>query len=428
MSIASEITSIGENLKKDYQAIANLGADLTNVDKNIENIAELLDGVYDNLPKTSYQEGTEVNLGVTSKGKLDYENGVVGIGQSSQETTTGKNLWGGFDRSTTGVVTFTNYKNGTMKVNGTNDTSGTLFSMTSAGATNYLITLEAGTYTISGGSTNVGISVVNSTGGTLASCNDTPATFTTNGVSIFVRASVNVGVSVNNETLYVQLEKNSSATAWEPYTNGASPNPSYPQTINSVTGNQDVVVKDGDNNTIATYQLSLGDIELNAIGDYKDELIYDVDEDRVYKNEKIGKYTFNNVSNLYQETIFGVNKKYFFQTISTAKNLGNPAYNFYCEILSKSNGVANDYSGFFNGTNIVVLLNDSDTTTTATEKYSGKSLLYVLATPELIELTDTTLKAQVKALYNAHSLNGTTIITSNGNLPMIIKCRGLKGE
>ena len=66
MSIASEITSIGENLKKDYQAIANLGADLTNVDKNIENIAELLDGVYDNLPKTEYQEGTEINLGIFS--------------------------------------------------------------------------------------------------------------------------------------------------------------------------------------------------------------------------------------------------------------------------------------------------------------------------------------------------------------------------
>ena len=82
----------------------------------------------------------------------------------------------------------------------------------------------------------------------------------------------------------------------QPHTTGrntqvgqASPNPSYPQTINSVTGNQDVVVKDGNNNTIATYQLSLGDIELNAIGNYKDELIYDVDEDRVYKNEKIGK-------------------------------------------------------------------------------------------------------------------------------------------
>lgn len=180
--------------------------------------------------------------------------------------------------------------------------------------------------------------------------------------------------------------------------------------------------------TPTSYQLSLGDIQLNAIGNYKDELIYDVDEDKVYKKEKIGETIFNNVSNLYQETIFGVNKKYFFQTISTAKSLGNPAYNFYCEILSKSNGVANDYSGFFNGTNIVVLLNDSDTKETATEKYSGKSLLYVRNTPTLTEITDETLHAQVKALYNAHSNNGTTIITSNGDLPMIIKVRGLKGE
>ena len=54
------------------------------VDKTIENIKSCLDEIYDNLPKTEYQEGTLINLGVTSKGKLDYDNGVVGIGQSEQ--------------------------------------------------------------------------------------------------------------------------------------------------------------------------------------------------------------------------------------------------------------------------------------------------------------------------------------------------------
>ena len=51
-----------------------------------------------------------------------------------------------------------------------------------------------------------------------------------------------------------------------------------------------------------------------------------------------------------------------------------------------------------------------------------------LATATDTEITDTSLINQLEAWYNAHSNNGTTIITSNGNLPMIIKVRGLKGE
>ena len=55
-------------------------------------------------------------------------------------------------------------------------------------------------------------------------------------------------------------------------------------------------------------------------------------------------------------------------------------------------------------------------------------IYYALATPTDTEITDETLINQLNAWYNAHSLNGTTIVTSNGNLPMIIKVRGLKGE
>ena len=43
---------------------------------------------------------------------------------------------------------------------------------------------------------------------------------------------------------YIQLEENASATSYEPYTAGASPNPSYPQQIDTVTGSQTVLVTD----------------------------------------------------------------------------------------------------------------------------------------------------------------------------------------
>ena len=44
-----------------------------------------------------------------------------------------------------------------------------------------------------------------------------------------------------------------------------------------------------------------------------------------------------------------------------------------------------------------------------------------------MEIT-TTLKDQIKALYYSHSFTGTTIIEINGQLPLIIKVRALKGE
>lgn len=39
-----------------------------------------------------------------------------------------------------------------------------------------------------------------------------------------------------------------------------------------------------------------------------------------------------------------------------------------------------------------------------------------------------TLKDQIKELYNLMSYTGTTILEVDGDLPMIIKARALKGE
>ena len=233
----------------------------------------------------------------------------------------------------------------------------------------------------------------------------------------------------------------------QPHTTGrntqvgqASPNPSYPQTINSVTGNQDVVVKDGNNNTIATYQLSLGDIELNAIGDYKDELIYDVDEDRVYKNEKIGGITYNG-SETWSTSDTSVSGQYRFTNNDISSSVLKPANNntpvmALCNRLEAkpSNYTFTQVQGFsVNASGTLNLFIESlKTESVANFKTwlasNNMTFRYVKTQATEIPITDTTLINQVKALYNAYSNNGTTIITSNGDLPMIIKCRGLKGE
>lgn len=52
------------------------------------------------------------------------------------------------------------------------------------------------------------------------------------------------GASFTNVTIYPQLEKSSSATAWEKYVGGtASPNPDYPQAVQTVTGEQTVEIE-----------------------------------------------------------------------------------------------------------------------------------------------------------------------------------------
>lgn len=87
MSIASEFDSTIENIKSDYEGLENIGADLTNIDKNIYNIRTCLDNIYTNLPKTT-GEGSNLSLN-TLKGRINVDDIK---GDTEQDTTTGKNL------------------------------------------------------------------------------------------------------------------------------------------------------------------------------------------------------------------------------------------------------------------------------------------------------------------------------------------------
>ena len=71
MSIASEFDSTIENIKSDYEGLENIGADLTNIDKNIYNIRTCLDNIYTNLPKTT-GEGSNLSL-TTLKGRINVD-------------------------------------------------------------------------------------------------------------------------------------------------------------------------------------------------------------------------------------------------------------------------------------------------------------------------------------------------------------------
>ena len=87
---------------------------------------------------------------------------------------------------------------------------------------------------------------------------------------------------------------------------------------------------------------------------------------------------------------------------------------------------------YWNGAITQVFIYDKDYTQSSDlQSYFANNetyFCYIRNTLILKEITDTTLINQVKALYNAQSIKGTTIIESNGDLPLIIKCRALKGE
>ena len=626
MAISDKITSITNHLIDDYKALENLGADLTNVDKNIENIKSVAEQIYDNLPKTEYQEGTEINLGKTIKGKLDYDNGVVGIGQSEQailpseyqqveyiessgtqyidtgikgnnqyridstfKTKTisiSQAVYGTFEgnESTSlylycssgkqfqvGYGTFqnldvswqdntlyeTSLRNGKIIINGTENTISTASSFTtnnnliifkvngSSGSgmsiqlydfkmydnnvlvrnfipcyrisdnviglydiVNNVFYTNQGSGTFTKGANaptpNAEIPIKCVTGNieevvrgknffnydditnSAGYINNYDGTFTSDGnknnILINVNASsqpydtlslkagtyaVSFDILVTSNTTFNSFfcctnVRNYGSTISQSLTANVSSHITTSYTItddaekvgfagylSSSTGVtiSNLQVEQGSTATTyepyitpTSYQLSLGDIELNAIGNYKDELIYDVENDKVYKKAYIGKLQMTK-DLPWNASTYDTAYQYFIRT-----------YNLDNFLLEKHQKYCNyfEYNGTDYKTAPIPSLTENDSTYVAsnfmlvfkTDGTQGTTLnewkswldnhtmwvVYRLTTPTLTEITDTPLKAQVKVWYNAHSNNGTTIITSNGNLPMIIKVRGLKGE
>ena len=236
MAIADTINSIRTHLETDYEALENIGAELENVDKNIENIASVVNGIYDNLPKTT---GEDTSLSLTTlKGKMN----IIPKGDTQQTTTTGKNLLDITATSQTlNGVTFTINEDKSIKVNGTAsaNTNLNLCSFTIQANTNYF--LSGGASGGSGSTYNLQFysspTQLRDTGSGLLINRTADMTGT-------IRIQVMSGTTINNLLFKPMLELGSSASEYEPYTgNSASPNPTYPQNIEVVTGTQEVKVE-----------------------------------------------------------------------------------------------------------------------------------------------------------------------------------------
>ena len=183
-------------------------------------------------------------------------------GNTYQKTTTGSqlfNIHGNYSGTTPVII-----NNGFKLVKGTNRV--TRFHLPKeCPAGTYTLSNDVVEYTLSGTGTifavNLQYGSSNTQIQTVSLDNNTSTTFTTTQAFDRMYFFINNNQADDATVVLdnVMLNSGSSALPWEPYTNGASPNPSYPQKVENVTGRQQIKLT-GRNLFEDEYIPELGDI------------------------------------------------------------------------------------------------------------------------------------------------------------------------
>lgn len=236
-------------------------------------------------------------------------------------------------------------------------------------------------------------------------------------------------------------------------TQEGTPTPTTPIPIKSVTGDNNVVVRNSDNTQSQTLPLNLGNIELNGIDNYNDLIFKAVNGNSFYDSLTSEQKALLTYGKWYKhEVIEEKDKDYLVSQLGQVDIITNyvrirPYLNVAC--ISTPTGLCShlkyeaSYSGqsnhFYAQGNFSYLIVDKTllpTTDLAGAKtylntLTGLKILYPKATSTDIEITDTNLINQLEDIDKMQGYNGTTIITStfdSNNAQMIISASGLKGE
>lgn len=163
-------------------------------------------------------------------------NKLVVDGKAVQGVTTGKNLLAvRLPSKYNAGITYIKNSDGSITLSGT-ATSDVYFRIDQADGSGSNLANYSGTYTLSGGGTEISIRLVRASdmANIINVRSATPITKTFTEVNCFFAIAVLNGTTVN-ATYYPQLELGSIATSYEPYTGGKpSPNPEYPQDVDVV--------------------------------------------------------------------------------------------------------------------------------------------------------------------------------------------------
>ena len=204
----------------------------------------------------TYQDysGTSLSINNTKKGKMK----LYLSGNTGQDSTTGKNLLGLTDGtySDGGITAIVN--NDEIKITGTGIVGNTAIDIPLINTISSSLGTLTKSLNPSGTYTNIQTSLRASDKSSVGlwSNNGANNTGTLTGDAYYLRIQINEGISANC-TFKAQVETGSTATSWEIFSYGASPNPSYPQTIHNVSGNNSINVSNSDSSQSASYPVNL---------------------------------------------------------------------------------------------------------------------------------------------------------------------------
>lgn len=389
-------------------------------------------------------------------GRVAYDTKYAG--DTYQQTYSGKNLFnvdGDFNYGNTNHKTTSNG-------DGTLTSTSNFTSSRSSGQkieglvanTTYTLTATIDSYTGTG-KPNAGIiQVMNSSGSlsvikniyfavasgipnTVSGSFTTPADVSAIWISFNSDTTPGSGVAASATFSQIQLELG-SATSYEPYTGGIpAPNPDYPQTVQTVTGEQTVTISDGANSE--DFIISLGPIELCKIGNYQDYIYRSGDDWYVHKETNSLTVT-SSMSGLGKSGTSANNAFYLTSQFGDIDRIGmgqgassttvTPSYSKYFTIKSANEvfnsdtvGMAFDiYTGTLTDFRVGFGLSSSVNTLNLFKTWLDNNPLkvyYPLATPADTQITDTVLISQLNAVHEWMTRYGYNSVVT-GNLPIII--------
>lgn len=207
-------------------------------------------------------------------------------------------------------------------------------------------------------------------------------------------------VSIKPTTTFdnIQLEKGSTATTYEPY-----------------IGN--------------SYPISLGDIELCKIGDYRDRIYQD--NNKWYLEKQIGKVVLNGSEDWQQSGAYTNNTIYSVYSRVTNYNYGQVISDLFIWNKNISPSTITEYITTGGGILRIGVLKSRLSAYTINEfktwlSNNNVTAYYVLATPTITEITDNTLLEQLEELAGATTYAGeTNIVATSDGLTIIPKTTAL---
>ena len=351
----------------------------------------------------------EQYVGGTPSPNPDYPQNVQTVTGTQTVKITGKNLQYVANSFTQNGITFTHNADGSITINGTS-TDNAYYNLNNTQATR--LTLKAGTtYTISTGGVklpqnnvmlqirkaNPNVVYASITGNTTSrtwTMSEDAETYTYIGV-------YGSGVTLNNLTIYPQLEVGSVATDFEAYRS-------------------------------QTYTVNLGSTELCQIGGYQDS-IYKSGNDW-YVHKAMGKITLDG-SETWSATRMANNWLYYTtntgMAVVTSSQMPNIISNYFSVTTtdrqwtsttgSKSVTLSNTASP---NTQIRFTVGDSTNKLADFKTWLSAHntiVYYALATPTETKITNTTLRGQLNALAGAQAYSGKTVYqTDSATMPAIL--------